>query len=536
MKVKRIVLAGLSFVLAGALVAPLGFGQGRRGGAAGDEVDQAQGRRGGGGGQQAAAQTSQSTNAAAPRGPAPEDRTVVTHHTAKIGGQQISYTATTGTIVLKTDEGTALASVFYVAYTKDGVDDVSRRPVAFSYNGGPGSASMFVHMGFGPRRVVLTADGHGMPAPYSIVDNEDSFLDATDIVFVDAISTGYSRPAPGENPNQFHGLNEDANAFANFIRLYITRNGRWDSPKYLIGESYGTTRSAALSGALQQRYQIYLNGIVLVSAVLNFQTLRPAPGNDLPYETYLPTFVTTAWYHHLLSADMQKLSVEQIAQQAREFADGEYATALMRGDSMSAAEHQKIVDQLARFTGLSKKYIEETDLRINPRRWFKELERDKRRTMGRLDSRFEGIDADAAGEAPEYDPSEASYEGAFVATFEDYVRRELKYETDAEMLATGPVQPWNYPQNSYADVSETLRAAMTRQTYLKVLVVCGYYDVATAFHGVEFTVNHMGLDPAIRKNLSFSYYESGHMVYIDEKAHGKLHKDVVNFINSSYAH
>jgi carboxypeptidase C (cathepsin A) len=275
---------------------------------------------------------------------------------------------------------------------------------------------------------------------------------------------------------------------------------------------------------------------VLVSAVLNFQTLRPAPGNDLPYETYLPTFATTAWYHHLLSADMQKLSVEQIAQQAREFADGEYATALMRGDQLSAAEHQKVVDQLTKFTGLSKKYIEQTDLRINPRRWFKELERDKRRTMGRLDSRFEGIDADAAGEAPEYDPSEASYEGAFVATFEDYVRRELKYETDAEMLATGPVQPWNYPQNSYADVSETLRAAMTRQTYLKVLVVCGYYDVATAFHGVEFTVNHMGLDPTIRKNISFTYYESGHMVYIDEKAHGKLHKDVLSFINSSYAH
>jgi carboxypeptidase C (cathepsin A) len=224
MKVKRIVLAGLSFVFAGALLAPQGFAQGRRGGAATDEVDQTQGRRGGGGGQQTAAQTTQGASPTAPRGPAPEDRTIVTHHTAKIGGQQIAYTATTGTIVLKTDEGTALASVFYVAYTKDGVEEVSKRPVAFSYNGGPGSASMFVHMGFGPRRVVLTADGHGMPAPYSVVDNEDSFLDATDLVFVDAISTGYSRPAPGENPNQFHGLTEDANAFANFIRLYITRN------------------------------------------------------------------------------------------------------------------------------------------------------------------------------------------------------------------------------------------------------------------------------------------------------------------------
>src|SRR5579863_662308 len=532
MRVNRIVIAGLSLLLAGALTAQQGIAQGRRGGATGDEsTQQPQGRRGGAVSSDTPQQGATTTER---RGPAPEEKTSVTHHTARIGGQQLAYTATAGTYVMKADDGTPLASVFYVAYTKDGVEDISKRPVAFSYNGGPGSASLFVHMGFGPRRVVLTPDGHGMPAPYSITDNEDSFLDATDLVFIDAISTGYSRPAPGENPNQFHGLNEDAAAFSNFIRLYITRNGRWDSPKYLIGESYGTTRSGALSGALEQRYQIYLNGIVLVSAVLNFQTLRPAPGNDLPYETYLPTFATTAWYHHLLSADMQKLSVEQIAQQAREFADGEYATALMRGDKLTGADYQKIVDQLVKFTGLSKKYIEETDLRINARRWFKELERDKRRTMGRLDSRFEGIDADAAGEAPEYDPSEASYEGAFVATFEDYVRRELKYETDAEMLATGPVQPWNYPQNSYADVSETLRAAMSRQTYLKVLVVCGYYDVATAFHGIEFTVNHMGLDPTIRKNISFSYYESGHMVYIDEKAHGKLHKDVDNFINGSY--
>ena len=534
MKANRVAIAGLTLLLAGALSAPGGYSQGRRGDTAtGDPNQDQSGRRGGG---QQAAQQQGTPPSGAPRGPAPEDKLSVTHHTARVGGQQITYTATAGTYVLKADDGTALAGVFFVAYTKDGVEDISKRPVAFSYNGGPGSASMFVHMGFGPRRVVLTPDGHGMPAPYTITDNDDSFLDATDLVFVDAISTGYSRPAPGENPNQFHGLTEDANAFANFIRLYITRNLRWDSPKYLIGESYGTTRSAALSGALQQRYQIYLNGIVLVSAVLNFQTLRNATGNDLPFVTFFPTYATTAWYHHLLSADMQKLTVEQIAQQAREFADGEYATALMRGDQMSTAERQKVVAQIAKFTGLSAKYIESTDLRISSRRWFKELERDKRRTIGRLDSRFEGIDVDAAGEGPEYDASEASYEGAFVATFMDYVRRELKYESDSEMLPSGPVQPWNYPQNQYADVSETLRAAMTRQTNLKVLVAAGYFDVACVFHGAEYSVNHMGLDPALRKNINFTYYEAGHMMYIDEKAHDKLHKDVVNFINSSYPH
>jgi carboxypeptidase C (cathepsin A) len=534
MKLNRIVFEGLLIIVVGALAAQQGFAQGRRGGATGDETaQQPQGRRGGA----AAGDTAQQgAPAAERRGPPPEEKTSVTHHTARIGGQQLAYTATAGTYVMKADDGTPLASVFYVAYTKDGVDDISKRPVAFSYNGGPGSASLFVHMGFGPRRPVLTPDGHGMPAPYSIVDNEDSFLDATDLVFIDAISTGYSRPAPGENPNQFHGLNEDAAAFSNFIRLYITRNSRWDSPKYLIGESYGTTRSGALSGALEQRYQIYLNGIILVSAVLNFQTLRPAPGNDLPPVAFLPTYATTAWYHHLLSADMQKLTVEQIAQQAREFADGEYATALMKSDKLTGTDYQKIVDRIAQFTGLSKEYIKETNLRINARRWFKELERDKRRTMGRLDSRFLGIDVDAAGEGPEYDASEASYEGAFVATFEDYLRRELKFETDSEMYVTGPVQPWNYPQNSYGDVSETLRSAMTHQTYLKVLVVAGYYDVACVFHGVEYTVDHMNLDPSLRKNISFTYYEAGHMLYIDEKAHGKLHKDVDNFINSSYTH
>src|SRR5579863_5623024 len=265
MRVNRIVIAGLSLLLAGALTAQQGIAQGRRGGATGDEsTQQPQGRRGGA----AAGDTAQQgAPAAERRGPPPEEKTSVTHHTARIGGQQIAYTATAGTYVMKADDGTPLASVFYVAYTKDGVDDISKRPVAFSYNGGPGSASLFVHMGFGPRRPVLTPDGHGMPAPYSIVDNEDSFLDATDLVFIDAISTGYSRPAPGENPNQFHGVIEDANWFADFIYQYITRNQRWLSPKFLLGESYGTTRSAELSGVLQERHQIYLSGIALVSTV-----------------------------------------------------------------------------------------------------------------------------------------------------------------------------------------------------------------------------------------------------------------------------
>src|SRR5579871_90641 len=461
--------------------------------------------------------------------PPAEEKSSVTHHSARIAGQQINYTATAATYVIKADDGTPKATMFYVAYTKDGAGDIARRPISFVYNGGPGSASLFTHMGLGPRRVNLTSDGHGMPAPYTVVDNEDSFLDATDMVFIDAISTGYSRPAPGEPTAQFHGIIQDANWFADFIYQYITRNERWASPKFLIGESYGTTRSAELSGVLQQRHQIYLNGIVLLSSVA-FSNW----GGDDRSIFFLPTYIATAWYHHLLSADLQKLSVEQVADQAREFAHGEYAAALEKGDRLSPDEYKKVVQDLSRFTGLSPKYIEQTNLRISPFRWFKELERDKRRTIGRLDSRFEGIDVDAAGERFEYDPSEASYEGAFVATFHDYVRRELKWDSDQYYTVSANVRPWDQTGNT--EVAEVLRAAMTQQTYLKVLVLCGYYDVATPFNGIEQTVSHMKLEPSVRKNISFAYYEAGHMMYIDEQQHHKLHKDVDDFIGAGYMH
>jgi len=463
------------------------------------------------------------------REPPPEEKSSATHHSARIAGQQITYTATAATYVIKSDDGTPKATMFFVAYTKEGVPDIAKRPISFVYNGGPGAASLFTHMGLGPQRVVLTPDGHGMPAPYTTVDNDDSFLDATDLVFVDAISTGYSRPAPGERPAQFHGIIEDANWFADFIYQYITRNQRWASPKFLIGESYGTTRSAELSGVLQERHQMYLNGIVLLSAVAFANW-----GGDDRFEFFLPTYTTTAWYHHLLPPDLQNQPVEKVAQQAREFAHGEYAQALEKGDQLAPAEYQKVVQDIAHFTALSPNYIEQSNLRVSSFRWFKELERDKRRTVGRLDSRFEGMDVDAAGERNEYDSSEASYEGAFVATFQDYVRRQLKWDSDMYYAVSGNVRPWDQTGNTA--VAEVLRAAMTQQTHLKVLVLCGYYDVATPFDGIEQTVSHMQLEPPIRKNISFAYYDSGHMIYIDRKAHDKLHKDVDDFINTNSAH
>jgi carboxypeptidase C (cathepsin A) len=479
--------------------------------------------------EQAAAQGEGAQGKQAPRPAVPEEKSSVTRHSARIGGQVINYTATAATYNIKADDGAVKATMFYVAYTKDGVADPTKRPVSFVYNGGPGSASLFTHMGMGPKRVVLTADGHGMPAPYSVVDNEDSFLDATDLVFIDAISTGYSRPAAGEATAQFHGIIEDANWFADFIYQYITRTERWASPKFLIGESYGTTRSAELAGVIQERHQIYLNGIALLSSVA-FSNW----GADNRTIFFLPTYVTTAWYHHLLPPDLQSLTVDQVAQKAREFAHGEYAQALEKGDQLSAAEHQKVVEDLAHYTGLSKKFIEQANLRVSPFRWFKELERDKRLTIGRLDSRFTGMEVDAAGERVEYDPSEASYEGAFVATFHDYVRRELKWDSDAYYTVSANVRPWDQTGNT--EVAEVLRAAMTQQTYLKVLVLCGYYDVATPFNGIENTFAHMNLEPPIRKNVSFAYYEGGHMMYIDEIQHHKLHKDIDEFINAGYPH
>ena len=476
------------------------------------------------------AQTITRTTTAVPYKPMPPvDTTVVTQHTAMVGGQQIRYTATTGTYVIRDDSGAPKATYFFVAYTKNGVGDVSHRPVAFVYNGGPGSASLFTHMGLGPKKVVLMPDGQGMPAPYSVTDNSDSFLDATDLVFVDAISTGYSRPAPGEKTAQFYGVVQDATWFSDFIYQYITRNERWNSPKFLIGESYGTTRSAQLSDVLMNRHEMYLNGVVLLSSVAFTQW-----GDDDRTQFFMPGYVTTAWYHHLLSPDLQAQTLEQIAQVGRTFAHGEYAQALEKGDEITPAEYQKVVADMAHLTGLSPTYIEQNNLRVSPQRWFVELLRNKREVLGRLDSRFTGYNRDAASERAEYDPSEASYEGAFTATFMDYVRRDLHWDSNAFYTVTANVRPWD--QTGGPQVAEALRRAMTQQSHLKVLVLGGYYDFATPFNGIEETVTHMQLEPSVRKNIGFQYYPTGHMVYIDQKANDKLHRDVDAFINSSYAH
>jgi len=468
--------------------------------------------------------------------PAPEDKSVQTKHSLKIGGQEVKYTATAGTMVLKLEDGTPKASIFYVAYTKDDVTDAAKRPITFAFNGGPGAGSLWLHIGaLGPRRVEMGDVGNLLPPPYKFVDNEASILDVTDIVFIDPVTTGYSRTVPGEADKQFHGVQEDVQSVGDFIRLWATRNRRWGSPKFLAGESYGTTRAAGLSGYLQQRYGMYLNGIILISAILNFQTAEFDTGNDLPYILYLPTYTAIAWYHKKLPGDLQG-DLQRAIGESKAFATGEYTDALMKGDTLPATRRTEIAQKLARLTGISADYIDRADLRIEIQRFDKELMKSERRTVGRLDGRFTGIDADAAGEQPDYDPSLAAIVGPYTAMLNEYVRGELKFESDLPYeFLTGRVRPWNYApyENRYVNVAETLRRAMTQNQFLRVFVGKGYYDLATPFFAADYTVDHLGLDPTLRSHIGGGYYEAGHMMYVHHDSLLKLKQDLAQFIQAS---
>jgi carboxypeptidase C (cathepsin A) len=467
-----------------------------------------------------------------------EDKLVVTHHKATIGGQEIKYTATTGTLVLKEEDGKAKATLFFVAYTRDGVDDLSRRPVSFTYNGGPGSASVWLHVGaFGPRRVVLDDEGMPYPPPYRSTENHESLLDVTDLVFIDPVSTGFSRPAPGEDPNQFHGVREDIKWVGEFIRLYINRFARWPSPKFLIGESYGTTRSAGLSRYLQETHGIYLNGIVLISAILNFETARFDIGNDLPYPLFLPTYTAVAWYHKKLAPDLQA-DLHKALDEAQTYALGDYTLALARGNDLPDAERHVVAAKLARLTGLSRDYIERANLRPVISGFVKELLRDTRQTVGRIDGRYKGIDRTATGEGYEYDPSTAATTGPFTAVFNAYVHDVLGFKSDLPYeVLTDRVRPWNYKEyaNQYVNVGEDLRRALATNGSLKVFVANGYYDLATPFFATRYTFNHIGFDPLYTERVSMGFYESGHMMYVRRSDREKLKADVAHFIAAATA-
>ena len=466
----------------------------------------------------------------------PPEPPVVTQHQIRLDGVNLAYTATVGFMPMKDDDGKHIADIFYTAYTLDGAD-ANERPLTFAFNGGPGSASLWVHLGaMGPKRVAMDDEGMPLPPPYRLIDNDGSWLPFTDLVFIDPVGTGYSRPAEGEDKSQFHGVEEDVTSVGDFIWGYTTEYSRWSSPKFLAGESYGTTRSAGLAGYLQQRHGMYLNGIVLISSVLDFATIRTRVGNDMPNIGFLPTYTATAWYHHKLPPALQGDFDRAIAE-AREFALGEYASALLQGSDLAAADRARVTRRMAELTGLSTEYIEQSDLRVTPSRFRKELLREQGLTVARLDSRHTGLDRDAAGENPEYDASDAAIRGPYSAMINTYLRDELGYETDRVYERSGSVRPWDWGSaaRGYTYVTDILRAAMSQNRSLRVLVANGYYDLATPFFATEYTFSHLGGDPSLRDRVSMTYYPAGHMMYTKRSSLIKLRDDVRQFLQSASA-
>ena len=467
----------------------------------------------------------------------PKDSQSVTRGMLTLGGVRIEYTATAGTIVPRDAEGKARASIFFVAYTKDGVEDPGARPVTFSFNGGPGSAAVWVQFGaFGPKRLQMDEEGRPLPPPGTLVDNPYSILDESDLVFIDPVGTGFSRPAPGVDPKQFYGLRGDIESVGEFIRLWTARNKRWASPKFIAGESYGTTRSAGLALFLQQRYGMYLNGIVMISTILNWQDQDAYPGNDMPFIVHLPSYAAAAWYHKKVAPDLQKDLLSTL-KQAETFALGEYASALLQGDWLPDERRHDIAQKLARFTGLSVDYIERANLRIEIMRFCKELLRQDGNTVGRLDTRFTGYDRDAVGEQFEFDPASEAVNVGYVTMLNDYLRRTLRYESDLVYEYSAPLHSWSWDENGnrFANVAEDLRSAMTRNPALKVLFASGYYDLATPYFDTPFSVAQMGLPKSLRDNVTIAYYEAGHMMYIRKADHAKLKKDVQAFIRGAWS-
>jgi len=458
----------------------------------------------------------------------------VTQHSGRFGGTAVNYTATTGETFLRDKDGVAKAAIFSTAYVKSGPVDPNR-PVTFLFNGGPGSGSVWLHMGaFGPKRVVVPSDAKDDAAPpYPIVDNPMSLLDVTDIVFIDPVGTGFSRALGKTDPKDFWGVTADAKSVAQFIRIWLRENGRWNAPKYLGGESYGTTRSAAVVNELEGEYNdVALNGVLLISTILDFGLQAEVQGNEMAYVINVPSMAATAWYHNRVADRPQ--DVAAFVEEARAFATTEYTAALIKGSKLPAAERAAVRKRLARFTGLSEAFLDRADLRVSPGRFYKELLRDKGLTIGRLDSRYTGVDYDTAGEEPDNDPSFYGIDGAYTAAMNAYVRGDLKLKIDREYVTIGGVSDWDWriggrDQNAYLNVTPYLAKAMRENSGLRVFVGQGYYDFATPFFGAEYALSRTGV-PTDR--ITYSYYDAGHMMYVRETDLAKLSGDLRTFIRA----
>jgi carboxypeptidase C (cathepsin A) len=462
-----------------------------------------------------------------------DETPVVTHHEIHVGGRTISYTATAAQMPIKNQAGETEAHIFYVAYTLDGTGDGGSRPLTFAFNGGPGAASIWVHMGtMGPRRVRLLDNGDMPPPPYRMVDNDDTWLDHTDLVFIDPVGTGYSRANSIDIARRLNGVQGDLQSVGEFIRMYLTRNNRWVSPLFIAGESYGTFRAAGLAGYLVDQ-GIAVNGITLISTVLNFGTLRPALTNSLAYALHLPTYTADAWFHKKLPPDLQK-DLKSTLKEVEGWALTGYIQALDKGDSLTPAERKALIDKLVRYTGLDARYIDQSEMRFDVAHFTRELLRDQRLTIGRLDGRLTGPSSLNAGETAEFDPSNTLIRPPFQAAFLHYLRTELNYKSDLVYYVAGGTLPWDWGvQNGYADTTNLLRNAFSKNPYMKVMVCAAYYDLATPYFAVEYTMNHLGIHAEQHRSISWQFYAAGHMMYIDKESRAKLKRDYAEFVNKS---
>ncbi|MFM8415046.1 MAG: S10 family peptidase [Planctomycetota bacterium] len=455
---------------------------------------------------------------------------VVTEHAITIGGRELAYKAEAGMLPLLKEDGAPRANIFYVAYTLVTEADAARRPVMFCFNGGPGAAAVWLHLGgLGPRRAKVNPDGSLPPPPFELVANEHTILPACDLVFIDPVSTGYSRAAKDEKAEQFFGKDPDIAAMAEFIRLYTTRTARWRSPKYLCGESYGVFRAAGLAAELQDEHGMFLNGLVLVSGLVDYGTIIPGPSNDLPFALFLPSFTAVAHAHGRLPEDLQADRAEALAE-AEAFAAGEYVTALYAGAALPEERRRAVAATIARLTGLPERLILDHDLRVDPSTFREKLLADERLILGRFDGRITGRDGDQGGGAPRFDPSYDAALGPLAAAMNAYVREELKFESDLPYRVLTGVGPWPQDQNRYSSTAPQLGEAMSRNHHLRVLVQAGACDLAVPYLSLTHSINHLAVDPKLLENVRYATYDSGHMMYLSLEDLEKLERDLRAFL------